>query len=534
MSLAQAPVVRTGYLTASSTLLAFTPRHSGDLVVASVVNDSWANHVQTVSGGDVSNWAPAGPAFYDGSDGQILQIFFGTSSGTSPSTVQVGFSGTVGNADVAVEEVTSGSAANWSLASYASAGKPFPALSAPAGGGVYVGEAMAWGDAAAGTTTGVDYLAPSSGYLLATDTSANGDLAPTGTGSGSVAAMFAVDSTGTGTGAASGLAPTTTTVAPTTTTTVAPTTTTVAPTTTTAAPTTTTTVAPSGAPPASYMPGSLFNSNVTGWSVDTGSAQYVNDFVNDYQTHYGSVGVNSAPVYEVPSGTAVAAISVTSGCNNFLPSTGTQVPVPSFIHLNGSSDNPLILYQPSSGKEWEFWQMKQLSSSSYSACWGGEAPLATTNGVFPTNYGLSATGISYLATTITEADVASGSINHAIAVVLPRCNSFTYPANRGDCGSDPGQPAEGQWFRFAPGTTCPASECFTPFATMVFNAIKTYGMVVIDQGGAVMIEQEQASDWAAEGHSGTDPITASQQGYAEYQVVADLPWQDMQVVAPPR
>ena len=132
---------------------------------------------------------------------------------------------------------------------------------------------------------------------------------------------------------------------------------------------------------------------------------------------------------------------------------------------------------------------------------------------------------------ITEADVASGSIDHAVGITLPRCNYSVYPADRSDCGYDPGQPGEGQWFRFAPGTPMPAG--LTPFAQMVFRAIETYGAVVTDQGGSVSLEAEQSSDWAADGHTGSDPITTSWDGLLEYQVVASLPWSDLQVVDPP-
>ena len=74
----------------------------------------------------------------------------------------------------------------------------------------------------------------------------------------------------------------------------------------------------------------------------------------------------------------------------------------------------------------------------------------------------------------------------------------------------------------------------TPFGQMVFRALQTYGAVVTDQAGSVSIESEQPSDWAAEGHSGTDPITASWDGDQEYQVVASLPWASLQVVDPPQ
>jgi hypothetical protein len=277
----------------------------------------------------------------------------------------------------------------------------------------------------------------------------------------------------------------------------------------------------------------MFNADVQNWPVDVNSAEFAQDVVTDYETDYGAVGVNTMPIYTVPANQTEAAILVAPGCTDFTVETGTEVPIPSYSALAEVSDSPLVIYQPSTGTEWEFWQLKRLSASSYSACWGGKLNLSISDGVFPAPYGLSATGISYLATTITEADVDSGSIDHAIAVALPRCNYSVYPAARTDCGADPGQPAEGQWFRFAPGATCAPSQCGTPFAQMVFKAIQTYGMVVVDQAGAVMLEAEQSSDWAAEGNPGTDPIAASWDGLQEYQVVANLPWSNLQAVDPP-
>jgi hypothetical protein len=298
----------------------------------------------------------------------------------------------------------------------------------------------------------------------------------------------------------------------------------------------TTSGAPAGNPTAaSLWPTSLFDSNVQSWGTSSSSAAFAADFVTDYQDNYGTVGVNTMPIYSVGANQAQAAMAPSSGCGNFTGNTGTEVPIPSFAALNGSGDNPLVIYQASSRTEWEFWKVVRNSDSSYSACWGGKQDMASADGVFPSPYGLSATGISYLATTVSEADVASGSIDHAIAVILPRCESSTYPADRTDCAGDgtPGQPAEGQWFRFPAGATCSASACSTPFAQMVFKAIQTYGMIVTDQGGAVMIETEQPSDWAAEGHTGTDPITTSIGGQQEYQVVANLPWSTLQTVDPP-
>ncbi len=504
------PMLRSGYLGASAFGATVHPAYAGDLYVLAVINDTWADQVTAVSGGDVTSWQPAARPFFDGNDGQMLQIWYGQVSSTSPTTLSITWNGTINNADVALEEFSAGTNATWSLVGDGLSRTPFPALSSLTTGTLYFGAAMAWGNGAAGATPGVTYSVPNRNFLIAWNTNSSGTVAPGATGAGSVAALFNAT-----TAAAAPVAPSTTTS-------------TVAPTTTSTSP------PPTNIPPDLQWPGNIFNDDVRNWPLDVSSAQFAQDVVADYKADYGAVGVNTMPIYTVPANQAEAAISVTPGCTDFTADTGTEVPIPSYSALTGSSDSPLVIYQPSTATDWEFWQLTRLSASSYGACWGGKLSLETSDGVFPVPYGLSATGISYLATTITEADVESGAIDHAIAVALPRCNRWVYPAARTDCGSDPGQPAEGQWFRFAPGTTCPPSECSTPFAQMVFKAIQTYGMVVVDQAGAVMIEAEQPSDWAAEGNSGTNPITASWDGLEEYEVVANLPWSSVQAVDPPQ
>lgn len=305
------------------------------------------------------------------------------------------------------------------------------------------------------------------------------------------------------------------------------------PTTSTLPPGATTSTLPPGVTKSPWQ-GSLFTSGqAAAWPLDPHSSQFAADIVSDYQAHYGSVGVNTMPVYVVPEGARKVPLSVAPGCNNFLADTGPTVPLPKGLDLNGSPDNPLAVYQPSTGLDWELWRVSRDASGGLSACWAGRLDVYGSSGVFPSPYGLSATGISYLATVITQQDVASGHIDHAMALEIPRCNYYVYPADRGDCGSDPGQPAEGQWFRFAPGTTCPPQDCATSFARMVFQAGLSYGFVVTDQAGAVMLQAEQPSDWAAQGRSGTAPIRVSWARQTEYTVVSKLPWASLQAVDPP-
>ena len=277
-----------------------------------------------------------------------------------------------------------------------------------------------------------------------------------------------------------------------------------------------------------------------GWPVAANSGQMVANFVAQIQDNYGTVGVNGGnfagfPIVTVPANQALVPIGVSPGCNRFTLETGTLVPIPllSVFILTGSSDNPLIIYQPSTSTEWEFWQANYLNGE-WTACDGGVLTnLGNSTGVFPSPYGMSATGISYLGTAITEADVESGSIDHAIAIDVNAgdCNGGVAPAVRTDCGSHPGQVSEGSYLVFPPSLAMPSG--LTPFAQMVFKAIQTYGAVVTDESGGVAVQAESGTDWGFEGNTGTDPITASWDGDPAYAALDGVPWSQLQVLAVP-
>jgi hypothetical protein len=318
---------------------------------------------------------------------------------------------------------------------------------------------------------------------------------------------------------------------------------------TTTPPTTTppTTTPPTTTPPAQLTSSSAVSSDpiqVFGHSLPSStvatsdSSTIVANFVKGYQTNYGTVGLNAGgwgmPTYTVPANQPLVGMQVASGCYDFTggtPSgigggtTGTEVPIPPNVGLNGLGDNPLVIWQPSTNTEWEFW-IAQPSGSGYSACWGGKITNASTsNGVFPNGYGMSASGISYLGTEITSADIASGAINHMIDIIVPGnfCNAGIAPADRTDCGSNPGSPSEGTILRFPANVPMPSG--LAPFAQMVFTAIQKYGMIVIDQGGATVL--------SAQFEPNGGPITSSLGGQQPYQVVANLPWSQMQTVQYP-
>jgi hypothetical protein len=188
------------------------------------------------------------------------------------------------------------------------------------------------------------------------------------------------------------------------------------------------------------FPTSQFDQPVTGLAPTADSSSLVSNLVNQYQTHYGTIGVNRMPIFTVPATQPLVPVTVKAGCWSFLGSTG-QVPIPPGAYTGGGTDLDMIIHQPSTGRDWELWRATVDSSGKWSACRGGGLLSATSSGIFSYPFGLSATGISYLATTITQSDVASGEIDHAIAMEIVTCNGWIAPANRGDCPSNPGSPA---------------------------------------------------------------------------------------------
>jgi len=279
------------------------------------------------------------------------------------------------------------------------------------------------------------------------------------------------------------------------------------------------------------FPLSDFDHSVASQPVSANSSNLVSRLVYQYEYYYGSIGVNRIPIFTLPSNQPVVPVALTRACyGSFLSTLGGGVPIPPGAYNTNSSDDDLIVSQPSTGKAWELWRATEANGR-WSACWGGSLNTVRSTGVFSAPYGLSATGISYLATTVTEADVASGAIAHAIAMQIVNCHSYVAPANRGDCTGATGAPPEGTWFRMPANTPMPPG--LTPFAQMVFRALQNYGAVVVDKAGAVMVQAENSNDWAFEGHTGTDPITTSFAGHPQYSVLNGMPWSHLQVITPP-
>ena len=156
------------------------------------------------------------------------------------------------------------------------------------------------------------------------------------------------------------------------------------------------------------------------------------------------------------------------------------------------------------------------------------------------DWGVTASGLPVVGGLITLADLASGQINHAIALMVPQAakGTFVFPAQRTD-GVDaaPNAIPEGAWFRLPP-TLNLSTIPMPPITREIAVAAQKYGFIVNDQTAATV------------GFRAEDPEPLMRLGqpnpYVTYftnsaggayvppnQLLASFPWQDLEMIAPP-
>ncbi|HWD75967.1 MAG TPA: hypothetical protein VG371_12570 [Solirubrobacteraceae bacterium] len=230
----------------------------------------------------------------------------------------------------------------------------------------------------------------------------------------------------------------------------------------------------------------------------------------------------------------------------------SAVPMPGGAQPASCSDqNFAVLQQQPNGaiKEWEFWKVSKSASGAWTAEWGGAmnnvltdrgvaSPLEWTDPSAPTysarrsTYGwnVTASGISMLAGVITNSDLASGHINHALALAIPAAASgkWLWPAQRTDgYSTNPNVLPEGAHLRLNPSVNI-SSLHLTPLVAMIAEAAQRYGIVVRDQTSSSNVfyaEQPLPGQ--------TNPVPALLAGQSMSSALAAFPWSQLDVLAAP-
>ncbi len=269
------------------------------------------------------------------------------------------------------------------------------------------------------------------------------------------------------------------------------------------------------------------------------SRELVRSFNNQWRTFYGTVGINtndySIPVYTVPADQPVVSVSVARGCNEDpgLLDQLSAVPIPDDARPANGGDHSLVIWQPATDTAWEMWIAQHAFDGSWSACWGGRIQnVSKAQGVFPNPYGVAASGLSYLAGSMKVSELQAGQINHALAVVVVHTTAGTQvaPATRNDGNSTaPDAIPEGTRFRLDPSVDV-TKLGLSDTGVTIARALQTYGMFVTDTSGAVVLMAEDGQPYIAAGTP--DPYAEIFGRLLSYQVLANIPWDRLQVVQP--
>ena len=212
-----------------------------------------------------------------------------------------------------------------------------------------------------------------------------------------------------------------------------------------------------------------------------------------------------------------------------LESRFASVPVPPGARPAQGSDGHMVVWQPGTDTLWEFWRMRQ-STDGWHARWGGRLDdVSTGPGHFAApvaNLGATATSLPLVGGLMTTAELASGRIDHALAMAVPnpRRGVFALPAQRDDgVSTDPSSVPEGARFRLDPSLDVDALGLAPPIRAMA-RAAQRYGIIVRDRSSVVAFYGEDSSSL------GMNPYPGLFGGTAPWDLLRSFPWGHLQLL----
>ncbi len=303
----------------------------------------------------------------------------------------------------------------------------------------------------------------------------------------------------------------------------------------------------SGAPFRFFSPSGFWNVPVPADApLDPSSAAIVGAFRQEVAAEEAAqhgpwinIKAYSVPIYTVPAVQPTVRVQVLNHPRAYsLQSAWDAVPLPPTAQPAPGSDAELVVWQPSTGRLWEFWRLVH-GTEGWGASWGGAMQNVSsdsgvyTTGAWPgakTSWGASATSLSIAGGLITLEDLERGQIDHALAIAVPNVRGDVYasPAQRTDGSSTSSLSLpEGAHLRLDPKLDLAALH-LPRLTLMIAEAAQRYGIFVRDGAKSVTSFFSQ------------DPITAATNpyegptGYLEgrypNQILAPFPWSHLQLL----
>jgi hypothetical protein len=285
-----------------------------------------------------------------------------------------------------------------------------------------------------------------------------------------------------------------------------------------------------------FAPTSVWNTPIPANApLDPNSATYVSE-LDGQVAQYGpwfNTSQYSVPLYTVGRQQATTRVSLDPAAGNQpdLQRAWSAVPLPGDARPAGGSDGSLVVWQPSTNKMWEFWQLHH-GAGGWSARWGGYMPSVSKNPgyyVGHSDWGSSATSLPAAAGLVRISELRSGHIDHALALALAQTSSqvYSWPAERTD-GNDASPQAipEGTRFRLDPSLNI-AKLHLPRFTRMLAYAAQRYGLIVHDRATLVVMSGEDPTQYATNPYLGRKGFFG---GMTVTALMKTFPWSHLQAL----
>jgi hypothetical protein len=320
-----------------------------------------------------------------------------------------------------------------------------------------------------------------------------------------------------------------------------------------------TTRAPVGTPPASdvrpFAADSVFNQALRDDAPLASRSAAWAGFLRRSVAEHGT-WINSStcamPIYRAPAGTPRTRVVLDPGVyqDPALLRAWASVPIPADADVARCPDaNLAVLQRQPDGAvtQWELWSARR-EDGRWTAKWGGVTQdVARDRGVASAYawsdpgapdpaarrstwaWNVSASSLSMTAGVITRADLARGSIDHAVALAVNDAAAIAHlwPAQRTDGTSqDPDAIPEGAHLRL-PADLDLSRRPMSPLVRMIAVAAQRYGVVVRDKSyGVNAFVAEQMPQ-------GADPVPALLDGSDPATALRAFPWSELEVLDAP-
>ena len=248
----------------------------------------------------------------------------------------------------------------------------------------------------------------------------------------------------------------------------------------------------------------------------------------------------STPLYKVPADQPKVKVTIDYPPPQYetLQAAFNEVPIPQNAIPAAGTDGHMTIWQPSTGKLWEFWKASKAADGSWHARWGGAIKDVHNDPGYYTEdtwegakkfWGASATSMPVIGGTMRIKELQEGRVDHALHLTIPNIRSLyhTPPAQRTEgTVAQTGAIISGSRFRLDPSLDVDALP-LTPFVKTIARAVQRYGLVIGDKSTSVQFYGE---DWTPTGVNPYPAIVGPNFPSNYYRDLAKFPWEHLKLL----